>query len=357
MNIGKKVSVLIVDDSVVVRNALTQILEDDDEIEIMGTAADPYIAASLLKTQVPDVITLDVEMPRMDGLTFLKKLMSQHPIPTVVISSLTIKGSETAIRALEYGAVDVFSKSTINVQKGLEESAIVLRDKVKAACLAKDKLKRRVPKSVKPGVKRPKKLSGSALYVTTDKIIAIGASTGGTEALKDVLQDVPIDAPGILIVQHMPEHFTKQFADRLDELCEIDVREAKDGDSIIRGRALIAPGNKHMRLARSGAKYFVEVFEGPLVNRHRPAVDVLLESVALNAGRNAVGIILTGMGADGSKGLLKMKKAGAYTIAQDEKSSVVFGMPKEAIRINAAQTVLPLKDICPHIFREVFGND
>lgn len=352
----KKIKVLIVDDSALVRKTIQDVLSSDAEIEVIGTAADPYIAAQKINETLPDVITLDVEMPKMDGLTFLKKLMSQHPIPVVIISTLTEKGTDTALRALEYGAVEVIAKPKVNTQEALLQTSTELCEKVKAA--SKASIRRKTLNDLKHGDDVAPKLSAdviiakqknSLLKITTDNVIAIGASTGGTEALKDVLIELPIDIPGIVIVQHMPELFTRQFAKRLDSICKISVKEAENGDPILTGQALIAPGNKHMLVKRSGAKYYVEVKDGPLVNRHRPAVDVLFRSVARYAGQNAVGVILTGMGDDGSKGLLEMKEAGAYTIAQDEHSCVVFGMPKEAIKLNAHNEILPLNKIAKQL--------
>jgi two-component system chemotaxis response regulator CheB len=352
-----KIKVLIVDDSAVVRQTMTSILESDPEIEVMGTAADPYIAAGKIAQEIPDVITLDVEMPRMDGITFLKKIMSQHPIPVVIVSSLTAKGTETALKALEYGAVEIVTKPQItSTRQFLEESRQELIDIIKAASQARVKRKTIIatPTAVQPKLSADAVIthsSSTSMIQTTEKVIAVGASTGGTEALKIFLESLPLDAPGVIIVQHMPELFTKSFANRLNQLCRITVKEAENGDTVIRGRALIAPGNKHMLLKRSGARYYVEVKDGPLVNRHRPAVDVLFRSTARYAGRNAIGIIMTGMGADGAQGLLEMKEAGAITIAQDEKSCVVFGMPKEAIKLNAADKILPLEQIAGHMLR------
>ena len=351
----EKIKVFIIDDSALMRQVLTDLLQSDPHIKVIGTAADPFIAAKKLAEEAPDVITLDIEMPRMDGLTFLKKVMAQHPLPIVVISSLTAKGSETALKALEYGAVEVVQKPQQLQGAAMEEVKVRLIDCIKAA--KSSRIKRRSI-SAAPVVPQPK-LSADAVLAagrgsasmlkTTEKVVAVGASTGGTEALRAFLTALPLDAPGILIVQHMPEMFTKSFAKRLDELCKISVKEAENGDSVIRGRALIAPGNKHMLLKRSGARYYVEVVDGPLVNRHRPSVDVLFRSVASYAGRNSLGVIMTGMGDDGAKGLLEMKQAGAYTIAQDEKSCVVFGMPKEAIKLEAANKVLPLDLIASHV--------
>lgn len=350
----KKIKVLIVDDSAVVRQTLNSILSSDHSIEVMGTAADPFQAALKMKTEIPDVITLDVEMPRMDGLTFLKKIMSQHPIPVIIISSLTEKGTETAVKALEYGAVEIFVKPKLASNEQWEDSKLKLCELVRGAANARLKRKTNLGIEVSPKLSADamiKYTQSSSMIQTTEKVFAVGASTGGTEALRIFLEALPPDAPGIIIVQHMPEMFTKSFANRLNELCKITVKEAADGDSVLRGRALIAPGNYHMMLKRSGARYYVEVKTGPLVNRHRPAVDVLFRSTARYAGKNSVGIILTGMGDDGAKGMLEMKEAGAKTIAQDEKSCVVFGMPKEAIKLNAVDKILSLTDIAPFVMR------
>jgi two-component system chemotaxis response regulator CheB len=346
----EKIKVLIVDDSAVVRQSLNEILSSDKNIEVIGTAADPYYAAEKIKKQVPDVITLDVEMPRMDGLTFLKKIMSQHPIPVIIISSLTASGTETALKALDFGAVEIITKPQMHSKDFILESKIKICDAVKAAStITTERLKRRLQKS---RIVEPKysadvvipKIAGKSMIKTTEKVVAIGASTGGTEALKDILVDLPHDTPGIVIVQHMPEVFTKSYAKRLNQICKIAVKEAEDNDTIIRGRALIAPGNYHMLVKRSGARYYINIKQGPLVNRHRPSVDVLFRSTARYAGKNAVGIILTGMGDDGARGLLEMKEAGAETYAQNEESCVVFGMPREAIKLNAANKVLDLAD-------------
>lgn len=352
----KKIRVLIVDDSAVVRQTLTHIFSSDSSIEVVGTASDPFVAAQKLRQTVPDVITLDVEMPRMDGLTFLKKIMSQHPIPVVIISSLTQKGTETALKALEYGAVEIVAKPQLGTKAFLEESKIHICDAVKAAAHARVSRKsihapKVVPKFSADAV-MPERRSNSLLK-TTEKVVVIGASTGGTKALEALLMAMPPNAPAIMIVQHMPEKFTRSFADRLNKLCKIQVKEAENGDTVISGRALIAPGNKHMTLRRSGARYYAEILEGPLVNRHKPSVDVLFRSTATYAGKNSIGLILTGMGDDGARGLLEMKQAGAHTIAQDEKSCVVFGMPKEAIRLQAAEAVLPLDRMGSHILSNI----
>ncbi len=348
----KKIKVLIVDDSAVVRQTLSEILSSDPEIEVVGTAPDPFIAAAKIRREVPDVLTLDIEMPRMDGITFLQRIMSQHPIPVVICSSLTGAGSETAMKAIESGAVEIIHKPYLGARRFFEESRIHIIDVVKAAAMVKDKkLKRMDSKGLCPAPKLTadavlsKPGSQLSMVKTTEKVVAAGASTGGTEALRLLLEAMPADCPGLAIVQHMPEHFTAAFSRRLDGLCAIEVKEAENGDPILRGRALIAPGGRHMLVKRSGARYYVEIKDGPLVCRHRPSVDVLFRSAARYAGSNAIGVILTGMGDDGAKGLLEMKEAGASTIAQDEESSVVFGMPKEAIKLGAADQVLPLESI------------
>ena len=359
---GKKIRVLIVDDSAVVRQTLTSILQTDPKIEVMDTAGDPYYAAKIIQNEVPDVITLDIEMPRMDGLTFLRKIMRQHPIPVVIISSLTAEGTLTALQALEYGAVEIITKPQMGTKEFLEESTIRLCDVVKAAAKANLRLKK-VPSNpivVTPKLSADAVLSKSyahSMIKTTEIVVVVGASTGGTEALAVFLKDLPNDCPGVVVVQHMPEIFTKTFANRLDEECRISVKEAENGDAILRGHALIAPGNKHTLVKRSGAKYYVEVIDGPLVNRHRPAVDVLFRSTAQYAGSNAIGIIMTGMGDDGAKGLLEMKEAGALTIAQDERTCVVFGMPKEAIKLNAVDRILPLEQIASFVLKNEKGKD
>ncbi len=357
MSLINKIKVLIVDDSALVRQALTAIFSSDQQIEVIGTASNPYIAVTKIQKNVPDVITLDIEMPRMDGLTFLKKIMSQHPIPVIIISSYSDKGSANALKALEYGAVDVVNKPTLSSKEAIEDAKIELCDIIKAASIAK--IRKKSPLQVPPVIVQPK-LSADAIIAkantysslqTTDFVVAVGASTGGTEALRVFLEAMPQDAPGIVIVQHMPEHFTRSFANRLNDLCRIRVKEAVNGDQVVKGLAIIAPGNKHMLLKRAGNNYYVEVTEGPLVNRHRPSVDVLFRSTAKFAGRNAVGIIMTGMGDDGARGLLEMKEAGARTAAQDEKTCIVFGMPKVAISIGAAEKILPLEQLANFAIR------
>ncbi|MFH0976635.1 MAG: chemotaxis response regulator protein-glutamate methylesterase [Spirochaetota bacterium] len=354
----KKIRVLVVDDSAVVREAMSAVLESDPGIEIMATAIDPIHAAEKIKKEVPDVITLDIEMPRMDGITFLQKIMSQHPIPVVICSSLAQEGAETTLKALEYGAVDIILKPKMGVKDFLEESRIHIIDSVKAAAQSHVKkisrigiIKRSSPKLTADAVIMAKP-GRAAMIRTTEKVVVVGASTGGTEALRELLEGMPPDSPAMAIVQHMPENFTRAFANRLNDICEIEVKEAADGDTMIRGRALIAPGNKHLLIQRSGARYYVNIKEGPLVCRHRPSVDVLFRSAAEFAGANTVGVIMTGMGDDGARGMLEMKNAGAFTIAQDEKSCIVFGMPNEAIKRNAVDKVLPLKSIAGEIIKE-----
>jgi two-component system, chemotaxis family, protein-glutamate methylesterase/glutaminase len=350
----EKIKVLIVDDSAVVRQTLEDIISSDPRLEVIATASDPYMAAERIKQQVPDVMTLDVEMPRMDGITFLQKIMTQHPIPVVICSSLAGKGTETTFKALEYGAVEIITKPRLGTKQFLEESKVRICDAVKAASLARvraipQKALKAAPKlSADAVIAKP---SSQAMVQTTEKVVVVGASTGGTEALRVFLEELPHDTPGMVIVQHMPEHFTKAFAQRLDGLCKVSVKEAEDGDSVVRGRVLIAPGNRHTLLKRSGARYYVEVKDGPLVSRHRPSVDVLFRSAARYAGKNTVGVIMTGMGDDGAKGMLEMKQAGAITFAQDEKTSVVFGMPQEAIKLGGVDKILPLEAIAGQVLR------
>ncbi len=352
----KKIKVLIVDDSAVVRQTLSAILGSDPRIEVIGVANDPYIAADKINHQRPDVITLDIEMPRMDGLTFLRKLMSQQPIPVVICSSLTEQGAETTLQALQYGAVEIINKPKLGVAQFLQEAQILICDAVKAAAAARVRtlppVRAEVEKKLNADVILAKGNAQHAEKIkTTEKVVVIGASTGGTEALRHYLEAMPYDAPGTVIVQHMPEHFTAAFAKRLDTTCRITVKEAANGDTILPGRALIAPGNKHLLLKRSGARYYVEVKEGPLVSRHRPSVDVLFRSTARYAGKNAIAVIMTGMGDDGAKGMKELKDAGAVTLAQDEESCVVFGMPKEAIRLGGVDQVLSLGQLPTMVLR------
>lgn len=350
---GNKIRVLVVDDSATVRQTLKDILESDPDIEVMAAAADPFIAVERIREETPDVMMLDIEMPRMDGLTFLQKIMSQSPIPVVICSTLTEKGSETALAALDKGAVEVITKPKVGTKQFFQESAIQICDVVKSASRAK-------PRAPRPTLKATPKLTADAviskptshaMIQTTEQIVVVGASTGGTEALREFLEALPPDAPGIVVVQHMPEKFTASFAARLDQLCRVTVKEAQDNDTVLRGQVLIAPGNKHTLLKRSGARYHVEVRDGPLVTRHRPSVDVLFRSAARYAGKNAVGVIMTGMGDDGARGMLEMKEAGATTIAQDEESCVVFGMPAEAIKLGGVDTILPLGRIAAEVVR------
>ncbi|MBU0486148.1 MAG: chemotaxis response regulator protein-glutamate methylesterase [Proteobacteria bacterium] len=333
----RKIRTLVVDDSAVVRKVFSEELSREPDIEVVGTAPDPYVARDKIVALKPDVVTLDIEMPRMDGLTFLRKLMKYYPLPVIIVSSLTKEGGALAMEALDIGAVDVISKPGEAYSVG--DMSVQLAEKIRgAARVDMKRLRENVPlKAIAP--------PSLALSKSTNKIIAIGASTGGTEALKNVLTQFSPNMPGILIVQHMPANFTTSFAERLNSLCQISVKEAEDGDSVLPGTALLAPGNYHMVMRRSGARYYVNIKDGPLVCHQRPAVDVLFNSVAAYGGANAIGIILTGMGKDGSQGMLKMKEAGAQTIAQDEKSCVVFGMPKEAIDLGCVDQVLPLNEI------------
>ncbi|WP_179504798.1 MULTISPECIES: protein-glutamate methylesterase/protein-glutamine glutaminase [unclassified Sphingomonas] len=362
---ARRIRVLVIDDSASVRQTMKAILEEDPELEVVATAADPFAAARHIQEQVPDVITLDVEMPRMDGITFLRKLMQQCPVPVVMCSSLTEEGSETLLEAMHAGAVDVILKPRMGVADHLSESRLMIRDTVKAAARAKVRPGGRGGARAAPALGTQPKLTADAVLPpppsrapgskamsrTTEMVVCVGASTGGTEALREVLEALPANAPGIVIVQHMPEHFTRAFARRLDGLCAVTVKEAEDGDTVMRGHVLIAPGGKHMLLERQGARYLVSVRDGPLVSRHRPSVDVLFRSAARCAGSNAVGIIMTGMGDDGARGLLEMKQAGARTMAQDEATSVVFGMPKEAIARDAADKIVPLGAIAQELLQ------
>lgn len=341
----KKIKVLVVDDSALVRKMLSAELSKSDEINVIGTAPDPYIARSKIIKLNPDVILLDIEMPRMDGLTFLRKLMKYYPVRVIIISSLAEKGSEVAFKALEYGALEVVAKPgmSYSVKDMIEQ----LKDKIIGVSKIPDwKLGIKEINKERIIPNEPKK---SSLIKTTNKVIAIGASTGGTEALSEILEKMPATIPPIIIVQHMPQYFTKSFAQRLNDICSIEVKEAEDREILSPGKALIAPGNMHMELRRSGAVYYITLHQGPMIYHQRPSVDILFNSVAKYAGKNAVGVILTGMGKDGASGLLHMKNEGAYTIAQDEKSCVVFGMPKEAIEIGAVSKVVSLNYIVDKI--------
>jgi len=343
------IHVLVVDDSAIVRKVLSEELSRERGIEVVGTAPDPYVARDKIVRLKPDVITLDIEMPRMDGLTFLKKLMKYYPLPVIIVSSLTKKGGKLAMEALSQGALEVISKPSASYSVG--DMSVQLADKIRA--VANVNVKAKAERAAEPEGTPKGRVATKALSSTTNKIIAIGASTGGTEAIKTVLRAMPPNSPGIIIVQHMPAKFTTSFAERLDSLCAIRVKEAEDGDSVVNGQALIAPGNFHMLLRRSGARYYVQVKNGPMVHHQRPSVDVLFKSVADYAGSNAVGVILTGMGADGADGLLQMRQAGARTVAQDERTCVVFGMPKEAIKRDAAEKIAPLSDVTATALRMI----
>lgn len=343
------ITVLIVDDSALVRSLLTEIINKQPDMEVVGTAPDPYVAREKIKALNPDVLTLDVEMPKMDGLAFLEKLMRLRPMPVVMVSSLTEKSSSITLHALELGAFDFVTKPKLDIRNGLQEYAEVLTEKIRAA--SKARLQQPSFRRTAPVPEHQKNSADVVLaaehrtFSTTEKIIMLGASTGGTEALKAFLVDLPPDCPGILITQHMPEAFTKTFAKRLDGLCKIAVKEAVHGERVLPGHAYLAPGNRHLLLKRSGANYVTELSDGPPVSRHRPSVDVLFRSAANCAGKNAIGIIMTGMGDDGAAGMLEMHQAGAHTLAQDEQSCVVFGMPKEAIARGGVNEIVPLQDL------------
>ena len=357
----KKIKVMIVDDSAVVRKVLTEKMERSLEIEVIGSASDPIFAMDKMMKEWPDVVVLDVEMPRMDGITFLKKIMAQRPTPVIICSTLTEKGAETTIQALSAGAVSIVTKPKAGLKDFLEDEANDIINVIKVAARANlkrivntDPVTKVAPKLTADAVLSPP--SVRAMAQTTERIVAIGTSTGGTQALEAVLAALPRVSPGIVIVQHMPENFTAAFAKRLNDLCEIEVKEAVQGDRVIAGRALIAPGGKHMLLKRSGAQYHVDVIDGPLVSRHRPSVNVLFRSVAQQAGKNALGIIMTGMGDDGAQGLKEMRDVGAATLGQDERSCVVYGMPKEANKLGAVQRELPLAKIPQEIVNYGSGN-
>lgn len=346
------IRVLIVDDSALIRQFLTKVLDSSPDIEVVGSAADPLIARDKIKALNPDVLTLDVEMPRMDGLTFLRNLMRLRPMPVVMISSLTEKGANVTMDALEIGAVDFVTKPQMDVLNTFQGYADELVSKVKAAALATPQ-PHLAPTSPPLHSANTASLTAQKLFKTTDKVIAIGASTGGTEAIKDVLMCLPPDCPGIVIAQHIPPRFSEAFADRMDRATALRVKEAEDGDHVIPGHVFIAPGDKHLKLIRNGARYECKLDDGEPVNRHKPSVDVLFRSVITAAGVNAVAALLTGMGADGAEGLLELKNAGVHTIAQDEKTSVVWGMPGEAVKRGAAKQVLPLLEIPGALVTEV----
>lgn len=346
----KKIRVLIVDDSALIRQSLTRILEHSGQIEIIATAPNPYVAAACMKKEIPDVITLDLDMPRMDGLTFLHRIMTQHPIPVVVISSLTRKGAPEVLKALEYGAVEVIHKPHLIIQENIDESSILIIDAVIAASMsrpARRNIGNRTKATVLPSA------APTALTFSSKKIIAIGASTGGTEAIQTILAGLPANTPPVVIVQHMPAGFTRTFAERLNNLFAFQVKEAENAEELTAGKVLIAPGGYHLAIKRRPTGFCADVYSGSLVNRHRPAVDVLFSSAARVVGSSATGILLTGMGADGAAGLLEMKQTGALTIAQDQATSVVYGMPKEAGKMGAAQFVLPLQLIAEFVINKI----
>ena len=338
-----KIKVLIVDDSALIRSVMKEIIGSQPDMEVVGVAPDPLVARDLIRQTNPDVLTLDVEMPKMDGIDFLEKLMRLRPMPVVMVSSLTERGSDITMRALELGAIDFVTKPKISIQSGMREYAEMIADKIRTAAKARVR-SRSVPSSAAPVVVDPAPVP-KVNFSSSEKLIIIGASTGGTEAIKEFLTRMPSDCPGILIVQHMPEGFTRSFAQRLDSLCRISVKEAEHGDRVLPGHAYLAPGHSHLLLARSGANYVAHLDQGPPVNRHRPSVDVLFRSAAVNAGRNAVGVILTGMGKDGAAGMLEMKEAGAHNFAQNEATCVVYGMPREAVLVGGVHEVAPLQEL------------
>ncbi len=342
-----KTKVLIIDDSALIRSVLSEIVGSQPDMEVVGVAPDPLIAREMIRERNPDVLTLDVEMPKMDGLDFLERLMRLRPMPVVMVSSLTERGSETTLRALELGAVDFVAKPKMAIQSGMREYTELIADKIRTAAKARVQARARsapMPSAL-PALRDP--LSSS------EKLIIVGASTGGTEAIRTFLQQMPSDCPGILIVQHMPEGFTRSFAQRLDSLCRISVKEACDGDRVLPGHAYLAPGHSHLLLAKSGANYICRLDQGAPVNRHRPSVDVLFASAAAHAGRNALGVILTGMGKDGAAGMLKMREAGATNFAQDEASCVVYGMPREAVAIGAVHDSAPLGQLAGRVLGQL----
>jgi two-component system chemotaxis response regulator CheB len=349
---GRRIKVLIVDDSALIRSLLTDIVNHQSDMVAVGAAPDPYAARDMIRNLDPDVLTLDVEMPRMDGIDFLEKLMRLRPMPVVMVSTLTEKGSEVTFRALELGAVDFVAKPKIDIAAGMQEYCNEIAEKIRAAASAR--LKRPASALVAPKHSADIVLPAvSNRIASTEKLIIVGASTGGTEAIKEFLVRLPPDCPGILIAQHMPEAFTRSFADRLNKLCKITVKEAGHGERVLPGHVFIAPGHSHLMLKRSGANYVTELSQAEPVNRHRPSVDVLFRSAANFAGRNAIGVILTGMGKDGAAGMLEMRRAGAHTFAQDEASCVVFGMPREAVAIGAVDEVVPLQDMAQRVLARI----
>mgnify|MGYP003852923717 CR=1 FL=1 len=342
-----KIKVLCVDDSALIRNLLKEIIQSQPDMEVVAVAPDPLVARDLIKQHNPDVLTLDVEMPRMDGLDFLERLMRLRPMPVLMVSSLTQAGSEVTLRALELGAVDFVAKPALGIRGGMLEYADDIANKLRAAARSR-------PRQARPRDTAPTRLS--APLMSSEKLVIIGASTGGTEAIRQVLEPLPANSPAILITQHMPGGFTRSFAERLDRLCQISVKEAEDGERILPGHAYIAPGDQHLELARCGANYVARLHDGAPVNRHRPSVDVLFASAARHAGRNAVGVLLTGMGKDGAAGLVEMRQAGAATLAQDEASCVVFGMPREAIALGGAGEVVALDEVAPRLLSLVAAS-
>ncbi|MBB3329722.1 two-component system chemotaxis response regulator CheB [Halomonas campaniensis] len=343
-----RIRVLCVDDSALIRDLLSEIINSQPDMEVVAVAPDPLVARDLIKRHNPDVLTLDVEMPRMDGLDFLERLMRLRPMPVLMVSSLTQAGSEVTLRALELGALDFVAKPSLGIRHGMLEYAEEIAEKIRAAARSQPQRARRRDEPPPARLKAP--------LVSSEKLVIIGASTGGTEAIRRVLEPLPANSPAILITQHMPGGFTRSFAERLDRLCQIRVKEAEEGERVLPGHAYIAPGDAHLRLARSGANYVARLDDGPPVNRHRPSVDVLFHSAATQAGRNAIGVLLTGMGKDGAAGLLEMRQAGAPTIAQDEASCVVFGMPREAIALGGAAEVVTLDEIAPRLMALVAAS-
>ena len=348
---AKKINVLIIDDSALIRAILTEVINSFADLHVVGAASNPLQAREMIKTLNPDVLTLDVEMPQMDGLTFLDKLMRLHPMPVLMISSLTERGSEAALRALELGAVDFLPKPKMGIADGLREYADTIADRIRAAYQARGKF--RIPRT--PVIRETLPSLGTRIG-STEKIIAVGASTGGTEAIKEFLIRLPADAPGIVIAQHMPEAFTKSFAARLDGLCKITVKEAEGNERILPGHAYIAPGHSHLLLKRSGTNYMTELSQAPAVNHHRPSVEVLFRSVAQNAGKNVIGVMLTGMGKDGAIGMLEMRQAGAYNFAQDEATCVVYGMHREAVAVGAVDEIVPIQDMAQKVLQRLISS-